>query len=83
MNVAAHTEAESFQLYLAGQIANGGRHKSPEELLEQWRRDLNERQESVAAIREALDEMDRGVPGVPLDEAAQRIRQKHGRASAP
>lgn len=83
MNVAPHTEAESFQIYLAVQIANGGRHKSPEELLDQWRRDRHERQESVAAIREALDELDRGVPGIPLDEAAQRIREKHGWASAP
>ena len=72
-----YTEAESFQLFLSQEIANGGRHKSPEELVEQWRRDQQELQESVAAIREALDEMDRGVPGIPLEVVAKEMREKY------
>jgi len=78
MNTATRTDAESFQIFLSRQIANGGRHKSPEELLEAWRREQQELMESVAEIQEALDEIDRGVPGTPISEVAREIRQKHG-----
>jgi hypothetical protein len=72
------TEAESFQIFLTHQLANGGRDKSPEDLVLQWRREQEEFQSSVAAIREALDEVERGVPGVPIEEVARKIREKHG-----
>lgn len=78
MTPTTHTEAESFHVFLSHQIANGGRHKSPEELVEQWRRDQQELMESVASIKDALDEINRGVPGIPLAEVAREICDKHG-----
>lgn len=72
------SEAESFQIFLSHQIANGGRHKSPEELVVDWRRDQQQLQESVVEIQEAIDEMNRGAPGIPLDVVAREICEKHG-----
>jgi Arc/MetJ-type ribon-helix-helix transcriptional regulator len=34
--------------------------------------------EDVAALEEALRELDAGDPGVDLDEAFRRIRERHG-----
>jgi hypothetical protein len=78
MDTTTPTEAESFQIFLSREIANGGRHKSPEELVDDWRRQQRELHESVAGVQEALDEIDRGVPGRPLREIAHEIRAKHG-----
>lgn len=72
------TEAEAFQLFLSHQIANGGRHKSPEELVEQWRRDQQELQESVAAIREALENMENGARGQTVEQVALEMQQRFG-----
>jgi hypothetical protein len=35
-------------------------------------------EEDVAAVEEALRELDAGDPGVDLDEAFRRIRERHG-----
>jgi hypothetical protein len=83
MNTAPSTEAESFQLFLSKELANGGRHKSPEELVDQWRREQQEFADTVAAVQEAIDDMNAGDPGRPLSEVARDIRKKHGWPEGP
>lgn len=78
MNQSASTEAESFHYFLTAQIANGGRNKSPEELVETWRREQQELHESVAAVRAALDNMNRGTRGTGIEETARELRQHFG-----
>jgi hypothetical protein len=72
------TDAQSFHAFLTDQIANGGRDKSPEELVADWRRDQQELQESVAAIREALDNMNNGARGQSIEEVARELKQHFG-----
>lgn len=78
MSTSTPTEAESFQSFLAKEIANGGRHKSPEELVQDWRRERQEFDEAVIAVREAIDDMNAGDRGRPLDEVMRDIRARHG-----
>ena len=43
MSARFPTESEAFQRYLAEQLANGGRTRSPEELLRAWRSEQQRR----------------------------------------
>src|SRR5437868_145418 len=47
MSARFATESEAFQQYLAEQLANGARGRSPEELLRAWRSERQRRSESV------------------------------------
>ncbi len=38
----------------------------------------SEEEEDVAAVREAVAQWQAGDPGVPLDEAVDTVRRKHG-----
>jgi hypothetical protein len=78
MNLATPTEAESFQLFLSRELAQGGRDLSPEELLQRWRSDQQELQASVAAIREAVDNMNAGARGQSVEEVARELQQRFG-----
>ena len=78
MNPTTTTEAESFQLFLSHQLASGGSHKSPEDLVEQWRRDQQELQESVHAVREVLDNMNNGARGQTVEEVADELQRHFG-----
>lgn len=48
--------------------------------LQQFVRDrmASEEEEDVAAVREAVAQWQAGDPGVPLDEAVDTVRRKHG-----
>jgi hypothetical protein len=83
MSQAIQTEAESFQVFLSKELANGGRHKSPEDLLQQWRRDRQQLLESVADVREALENMDRGARGQTVGEVAREIKAHFGWPAEP
>lgn len=78
MVTSTQTEAESFHYFLAKEIANGGRHKSPEDLLQDWRRVQQELRESAESIREAIDDMHAGDRGQPVAEVFDEIRRAHG-----
>jgi Arc/MetJ-type ribon-helix-helix transcriptional regulator len=54
-----------------------GRYGSEEELLVEALRSLEESDEELKAIEEGLSSVDRGEEGVTLDEAFDRLRQKH------
>jgi hypothetical protein len=78
MSTSLPTEAEAFQSFLIKEIANGGRHKSPEELVQDWRRERQEFDETVAALREAIEDMNAGDRGRPLADVMRDIRAEFG-----
>jgi hypothetical protein len=78
MSTSLPTEAESFHSFLAHQIANGGRHKSPEELVQDWRKERQEFDETVVALKEAIDDMNAGDRGRPVDEVFNDLRRELG-----
>ena len=54
-----------------------GRYGSEEELLVMALQSLDEIDEEIQAVEEGLASVERGEQGVPLDEAFDRLRQKH------
>lgn len=60
---------------------NSGEPLSPEEALDLWRAGnppTDDSDDTVAAVREALAEMEKGDCGVGLDEFDRAFRQRHG-----
>lgn len=78
MSANTLSELKAFREFLDEQIERGRVQSSPEQVLELWRRqqDLHE---SVAAVREALAEMDAGDTGQPLDEFMKEFRARQCR----
>ncbi|MBI5760034.1 MAG: hypothetical protein HZA46_16075 [Planctomycetales bacterium] len=73
------SELEQFQHFVSQTLASGGATLSPEEVLDAWRianPNDEELTASVADLRQALEEADRGE-GIPLDQALTEIRHKH------
>lgn len=63
--------------FVRDQMASG-KYASEEELLRDAFQALAEEEEDLTAVREAVVEWQAGDPGVPLDEAVETIRRKHG-----
>lgn len=55
-----------------------GRYSSFEQLLLEALESLESSEEEESAIAVGLESVDRGEPGVTLDEAFSRLREKHG-----
>ena len=55
-----------------------GKYASEEELLRDAFLALAEEEEDVAAVREAVAQWQAGDPGIPLDDAVETVRRKHG-----
>ena len=66
-----------LQEFVRDQLASG-KYASEEELLRDAFQALAEEEEDLAAVREAVGQWQAGDPGVPLDEAFETIRRKHG-----
>lgn len=81
MRTRTTTEAEAFHEFLTAQLDNGGRKMSPEELLLTWRAgnpSARELDASVAAVREAIADMEAGDTGRPAREVIRNLRDKYG-----
>jgi hypothetical protein len=79
-------ELKNFHDFIASKIAAGEVALSPEEALDQWRGEHPSTDlfaQDVAAVLEALTDMEAGDQGVPLDEFDQRFRQRHGLSPNP
>ncbi len=73
------SELESFHRFLGDQLAHGGTMMTPEECLELWReRNPSDDRfdDDTQAIREALDDMDAGDRGQPLQEFLADFRAR-------
>ena len=77
-------ELSAFQAFLTEKLKNGGPRPSPEEAVDEWR-GLNPEPEvdpdEVAAIQEAIDDMNAGDHGRPADEVMAELRAKYGMPS--
>ncbi len=73
MSVESKNELKNFHDFVADQLANGGAQLTPEQVLAMWR----ERVDTIAAVREGLDALDRGRTK-PLVDFAEDFRQRHG-----
>lgn len=74
-----HTDLAQFHRFLSEKVSNGGSLLSPEEVLDEWRK-LNPQpfseEEEIAAIQEAIDDIDNGDAGVPWTDFDQEFRQE-------
>ena len=84
MNASQTTELHEFHRFLTTKLSNGGADLSPEEVLDEWRQDHPDPEideDEVAAIQEAIDDMEAGDHGRPFDEAMADLRAKYGMPS--
>jgi hypothetical protein len=72
-------ELREFHNFLEQMLRTGGPELSPEEALDEWRRehpqDISD--EELAAIREALDDIAKGDRGMSFDEFDRGFRTRH------
>jgi hypothetical protein len=81
----ASEELREFHRFV-GEKLNGNTEVSPEEALDEWRRqhpDMNASEEDLAAIREALEDMANGDRGIPFDRFDREFRKRHNLTARP
>src|SRR5205807_835694 len=73
------SELRDFYRFVAEKLSNGGADLSPEEALDEWRRQHPSADSAadLAAIQEALADMADGNTGVPFDQFDRDFRAKH------
>ena len=86
MTLHQQSELQQFYEFLGQRIRAGEATLSPEEVLDQWRWQLespgiDRYDENVAAIREAIDGMNAGDQGKPADQVLREIREELGFAA--
>ena len=72
----AYQFSSSIEQLIREKMASG-KYSSEEELLLDALQSLDANEEELRAIQEGIDSVDRGDEGVPLDEAFQKLRDKH------
>jgi hypothetical protein len=80
MSAGLQGELQSFQEFLARQLADGRDDMSPEEAVDRWR-DMHsspgQREDTIAAVREALADMIAGDLGRPIEEIDREVRERY------
>ena len=79
MATGVSSDLRDFHEFIGQKLASGSASLSPEAALDEWRSDHpdpRELAESLGALREALEEADRGE-GIPLGDAIEEIRRRH------
>lgn len=71
------SELEAFRAFVDQQIESGQSEQSPESVLRLWQAYREDLMESVAAIKQALSDMDAGETGKPLREFMDEFRKKN------
>jgi hypothetical protein len=82
-NEASQTSNEltGFHQFIGERLSKGDGDLSPEEALDIWRSEHplpDDYDDTVAALREAFEEMDAGVPGIPAKQFFREFRERHG-----
>jgi hypothetical protein len=81
MPVEANAELRSFGEYVINLVESGNAQISPEDAVLRWRKQNlspEEFDEEVAAIREALDDMEAGDRGTPWQQVLGEINAEFG-----
>ncbi|HEY1377867.1 MAG TPA: hypothetical protein VGF55_13795 [Gemmataceae bacterium] len=69
-------ELREFHRFLGEKMNAGEASLSPEDVLDEWR-SLHPDPDDVAAIQEAIDDLENGDTGVPFEEFDQDFRARH------
>jgi hypothetical protein len=80
MSTPSENDLRDFHHFVGEKVNNGGASLSPEEVLDEWRTlhpDPNSIAEDVAAIQEAVDDMENGETGIPFEEFDRAFRARH------
>jgi len=76
MNTQSLNELIEFHRFVGEKVSNGGANLSPEEVLDEWRL-LHPDDDDMAAIQEAIDDLENGDVGIPLEEFDREIHAKY------
>jgi len=85
MSVNVDPELARFNRFVSEKIGAGSGDLSPEEALDLWRAEnpaAEDRDETVRALREALEELHAGDAGVSLDDFDREFRERNGLSRA-
>ena len=80
MATGTQDELSSFHDFLSRKLTGGAGRLSPEEALDLWRAEhpaADDYPHDVAALKEALADMEVGDHGLPLDQFDRKFRQRH------
>ena len=80
MATSFSNELAQFHRFVAEKLAKGEADLSPEAAVDQWRDlhpDTAALAEDLAAVKEALADMEAGDRGMPFDEFDREFRAKH------
>jgi hypothetical protein len=80
------SELAGFHQFIGERLKQGHVNLSPEEALDLWRTehpDPDEFEETVQALREAIEDLESGVPTRPFEEFDREFRQRHNIPDAP
>jgi hypothetical protein len=74
-------DLREFHRFLGEKVGCGGAPLSPEEAQDEWRAQHpvpGANAEELAAIQEAMDDMEKGDRGIPFTEFDHGFRRRHG-----
>jgi hypothetical protein len=80
MNTQVSQELRFFKDFVSEKLESGDAGLTPEEALDQWRSmnpDPEDLQQSVAAVRKALIDMENGDRGRPADDVLSDLRKRY------
>ncbi len=80
MTSEAISELRGFLAFVGEQVHEGHANLTPEECLNRWRTQhpsADDLEESVAAVKEALADMDAGDPATPFDDFVDDLRSRN------
>ncbi len=80
MATGTQDELSSFHDFLSQRLTSGAAQLSPEEVLDLWRAEhpaADDYSNHVAALKEALADMEAGDHGLPLEQFDRKFRQRH------
>ena len=78
-------ELQEFHRFLSEKLRGPATDISPEQALDEWRRAHPDTsfEEDVAAIQEALDDVDNGDRGIPFEQFDREFRARHQLPARP
>jgi hypothetical protein len=79
MSTQPTNDLQGFHQFVGDKVNAGGAAQSPEEILDEWRLlhpSPNDVSDELAAIQEAIDDLENGDLGVPFEEFDRDFRAR-------